>query len=279
MRIPEIRRYAIQPFKIAATEMFLAIPFFNKYVCLSTFPIPCEQQFLSLSVGRLGSSRGLGMLFGYCQGQPKSPKEASMKKFVVVAVLLLVVAALPAMAQKDTIRIGINAEMTGDIPKVGRGHQVRGPDVARGRHEGGRARGRGQEVQGRARDRGQRGQGGVRRQGGHQADHGRRGDRHRRPAGLQAGRARGRGLQQLQDPHDHGLVHQPQHHQGPALRLPRLLPGRLPGAGAVDLRLGRVQVQKGGRALRRRQRLPQGPGRVLQEGLGEEERPRLRRGL
>jgi branched-chain amino acid transport system substrate-binding protein len=42
-----------------------------------------------------------------------------MKKFVVVAVLLLVVAALPAMAQKDTIRIGINAEMTGDIPKVG----------------------------------------------------------------------------------------------------------------------------------------------------------------
>jgi hypothetical protein len=70
IRIPEIRRHAVRPFKIAATEMFLAIPFSNKYVCPSTVPIPCEQQFLSLSVGRLGSSRGLGMLFGKCQGQP-----------------------------------------------------------------------------------------------------------------------------------------------------------------------------------------------------------------
>jgi hypothetical protein len=70
IRIPEIRRFAIQRIKIAATEMFLAILFFNKYVFPSIFPIPCEQQVLSLPVGRLGSDRGLGMLFGCCQGQP-----------------------------------------------------------------------------------------------------------------------------------------------------------------------------------------------------------------
>jgi branched-chain amino acid transport system substrate-binding protein len=53
---------------------------------------------------------------------PLTQKEEGMKKIIVVSVLLLasIVMVTAAVAQKTpTIKIGINAEITGDIPKVG----------------------------------------------------------------------------------------------------------------------------------------------------------------
>jgi len=45
IRIPEIRRPAFKCSKIAATEMFLAIPIFNKYVCLPSLQFHVKSSF------------------------------------------------------------------------------------------------------------------------------------------------------------------------------------------------------------------------------------------
>ena len=129
-----------------------------------------------------------------------------MKKNHVVSVLLLasIVMVTAAVAQKAvTLKIGINAEITGDIPEVGGpparfAAQMWVEDVnkAGGIEVGGKK----YKVELAVEDDGA--EGGVRGRGGHQADHCRRGDRHRRPPGLQAGRPGRRGLQQLQDPDD-----------------------------------------------------------------------------
>ena len=91
-----------------------------------------------------------------------------MKKIIVVSVLLLasIVMVTAAVAQKAvTLKIGINAEITGDIPKVGEATKFAAQMWLEDVNKAG-----GIEVGGR-------------------------------------------------------LVHQPQHHQGPPLRVPRLLPG------------------------------------------------------
>ncbi len=164
-------------------------------------------------------------------------------------------------------------------PQGGRGHQVRRPDVAGGREGRRRPQGRRRHPAGGTGDRGQRVQGRERGPGQYQDDHRGRGAGHRGAPVLQAGGSGRGGGQQLRHPHDLPLVHQPRHHQGPALRLPGLLPGSLPGAGGGQVHHRGVQGQEGRGALRRGQRLPQGPGRVLQGRLGKDARPGQRGGL
>ena len=56
-----------------------------------------------------------------------------MRKGALSGVCVLVVGMaflLSGWAQAETIRIGINAPLTGRHPQGGRGDEVRGPDVA-----------------------------------------------------------------------------------------------------------------------------------------------------
>ena len=134
-----------------------------------------------------------------------------------------------------------------------RGLQVRGPDVAFRRERRRRPRGRGQETQGGAGHRGQRVQGRVRGEGQYQADHRGRSAGHRRAAVLQAGGSRGRGGPGPGNADDQSVVDQPQHHQGPSVRVPRAVPRSVPGAGSGELHHQRVQVHQGRGSLRRGQ--------------------------
>ncbi len=204
-------------------------------------------------------------------------RKGSLMIFSGLLVFLMVVPL--GWGKAKSIKIGINAPITGDIPKVGEGTKFAAQmwleDIqkAGGLDVGGKK----VPVELIIEDNESKADSAVKVNT--KTDHPGRGPGHRRPPGLQAGGPRRRGGQQLQDAHDQPVVHQPRHDQEPPLRLPGLFPGPVPGAGPGQLHHGRIQVQQGGGPLRRCERLSQGVGRVLQVGVGEAARCRIGGGL
>ena len=152
--------------------------------------------------------------------------------FAILAVLLL----LPCSAlAADVIKIGINAPMTGDIPKVGEGSKFAAQmwladiEAAGGLEVGGTK----YKVEIVIEDNESKAESAVKANTKMITEDevlvivGPQSSKQAVPAGGVA--------QQLQNPHDQPLVHQPQHHHGPALCLSRMFPRSFPGPGSGQL--------------------------------------------
>ncbi len=149
-----------------------------------------------------------------------------MRKSAVVAGLVLLVAfALTSLAwSADTIKIGFNIPMTGDIPKVGEASkdaaEIRLAEIngAGGLKVGDKT----YKLQFVYEDNEAKAESAV--AAGTQADHPGPGDRNRGSASEQAGDTCRRSLQRQQDSHDLGLVNQSQDYRKQALRFQGMFP-------------------------------------------------------
>ena len=158
-----------------------------------------------------------------------------MKRFLIGVLAFLLMLPCYALAA-DTIKLGFNIPLTGDIPDVGESSK-NAAEMLKAKVNGAG----GLEVGGKKyqlefiyEDNESKAESAVTvatkliTQG--------RCPGHHRPPVLQAGRAGGRNLQQSKDPHDFPVVHQSQHHPGSSLCLPGLLFGSFPGSGGGQVR-------------------------------------------
>ena len=177
--------------------------------------------------------------------------------FIVSCLVIGLIFTPSAWSKTKTIKIGINAPMTGDIPKVGEGTKFAAQmwlediKAAGGLEVGGKK----YPVELVIEDNESKAESAVKVH--YKDDYRGRSSFHCRTSVFQAGDTCRRSGQQLQNPHDQPMVNQPRHHQGPTLCFSRLLSGSVPGAGTGQFHQGRIRVHQSCGALRRGQRLSQ----------------------
>ena len=163
--------------------------------------------------------------------------------FFIVSCLVIGLIFTPcAWSKAKTIKIGINAPMTGDIPKVGEGSKFAGEmwlediKAAGGLEVGGKK----YPVELVIEDNESKAESAVKVNTKMITEDevlfivGPQSSKQAIPAGDVANN--------YKTPHDQPLVNQPRHHQGPPICFSRLLSGSVPGARAGQFHQGRVRV-------------------------------------